>query len=74
MIGWMSWSNEQFLRYVAAHSQTSRALFSSAMIVKFYELAGKDCASLPDEMITLHYDEARPLLQAAWNKLPTPRA
>lgn len=63
-------TDEQFLRYVEAHSETDRALFHRDMVRRFLTLAGENLddykAELGPSFIAMHRDTIGTLLASAW--------
>lgn len=65
--------DEEFLRYVAAHSETERTLFSGEHLIRLRDLSGMFLTAMggidPDKFYPLHSENAMPLVRRARTKL-----
>ena len=64
-------SDEEFLEYAIAHSQTERALFAMGHARRLLTLAGREeeargCDG--DGFVAIHYPTAKTLVDAAWKR------
>lgn len=66
------WTDEEFLRYVSAHAETQRCLFSMEHIKKFHDLAGVRL-EVPDYLAnafrSMDSEYVTPLLKTAYARL-----
>ena len=71
------WSDEEFLNYVASHSQTDRALFHASHVRRLVAMAGAEeeyqhaLSSLgPDSFLAIHWhDDGKGLVERARKRL-----
>jgi len=63
------WTDEHLLGYVELHSQTERALFHVGHLNRLLELAGNPGRFAGNGFSDLHYQDAKPLIEAARRRL-----
>lgn len=65
------WDDEKFLGYMETHSQSERALFRNDYCKRLQVLAGVEPTGDDEQWFSWHYEDMKPYLDAAREKLRT---